>query len=112
MGIYYAADFDGGEGASTFPEFSRHATRRMRQRGFKEAQIDLVMRYGTPVDGGAFLLRRVDAEREIVARKKEIETLERLRDCKVVVSDGVLVTAYRAVGRKRKLLLRREREGH
>ena len=112
MGIHHAADFDGGDGASTFPEFSGHARRRMRQRGIREAQIDLVMRYGTPVDGGAFLLRRADAEREIVARKKEIETLERLRNCKVVISDGILVTAYRAVGRKGKLTLRREREGH
>lgn len=112
MGIHYSVEWDEEFKALPFRQISGHARQRMRQRGIKKAQIDLVLRYGTPVDGGAFMLRKSDAEREIVARKGEIAALERLRDCKVVIADGVLVTAYRPVGRRRKLVHRRERENH
>jgi len=112
MGVHHSFEWEEEFEALPFRQISEHARQRLRQRGIKEARIDLVMRYGTPVDGGAFMLRKADAEREIVARKGEIAALEKLRDCKVVIADGVLVTAYRPVGRKRKLTLRRERENH
>lgn len=43
---------------------TRHAEARMRQRGYKDDDVDLVFRVGTRVADDAFLLTDKDAARE------------------------------------------------
>lgn len=80
-------------------EFSRHAARRVRQRGLRDRDVELVIECGTPVASDGVVLLARDAEREIARRKREIQALERLRGCKVVVADGIIVTCYRTCPR-------------
>jgi len=89
--------------------YSQHATVRMQQRGFREADIDLVMTCGAQIDSDSILLRDKDAAREIERRKHEIQALERLRGCRLVISEGVFVTCYHTHTKHLKKLLRRRR---
>lgn len=76
--------------------FTDHAEARMRQRGFRKADIYLVLRVATRVADDAFFLTDKDAAREIERRRREIQQLERLRGSKLIVEDGALVTLYHA----------------
>ena len=87
--------------------YSNHAGQRMQQRGIRKQDIDLLLTYGTQIGDASILLSDKDAAREITHRKREIQALERLRGCKVVISEGVVVTCYRAHSRHLKRLLRR-----
>jgi len=75
---------------------THHAEVRMRQRGFRKADIDLVLSVATRVADDAFLLTNQDAAREIERRKHEIQQLERLRGSKIIVEGDALVTLYHA----------------
>lgn len=86
-----------------------HAEVRMRQRGFSEADVDLLLKVGTPIADDAVFLTNRDATREIEARRREIRQLERLRGSKLIVEGGALITLYhadrkasRSGGRKRR----------
>ena len=87
--------------------YSNHACQRMQQRGIRERDIDLLMTCGTQIDDDSILLSDKDAAREIKRRKHEIQALERLRGCRVVISEGVVVTCYHAHARHLKKVLRR-----
>ncbi|MDP6588847.1 MAG: DUF4258 domain-containing protein [Alphaproteobacteria bacterium] len=89
--------------------YSNHAGRRMQQRGIRERDIDLLLACGTQIDGASILLSDKDAAREIERRKHDIQALERLRGCKVAISDGVVVTCYHARAKHLKKALRRRR---
>ena len=86
---------------------SNHATQRMQQRGIRERDVDLVLNCGTQIDNVSVLLSDKDAAREIERRKHEIQALERLRGCKVVIIEGVVVTCYHAHAKHLKKLLQR-----
>ncbi len=86
--------------------YSNHAEQRMQQRGIRKQDIDLLLACGTQVDESSVLLSEKDAAREIHRRKREIQALERLRGAKVVISEGVVVTCYRAAERRVKKMLR------
>ena len=87
--------------------YSNHACQRMQQRGFRERDIDLLMTCGTQIYDDSILLSDKDAAREIERRKHEIQALERLRGCRVVISEGVVVTCYHAHTKHLKKVLRR-----
>lgn len=76
--------------------FTNHAEGRMRQRGFRKADVDLVLRVATRVADDAFFLTDKDAAREIKRRRREIQQLERLRGSKLIVEGGSLITLYHA----------------
>lgn len=61
------------------PDWSGHAAKRLQQRGFRSQDIELVMLCGTPVNREGILLRNRDIQREIAARKAQIQALERLK---------------------------------
>lgn len=82
--------------------FTHHAQARMRQRGFREEDADLVFRIGTRVADDAFLLTDKDAARAIRKRKQEIQQLERLRGSKVIVEGETLITLYHATLQRRR----------
>lgn len=75
---------------------TRHAECRMRQRGFKAIDVELIMSSSTQVAEDAFFLTNEDVAREIVKRKTEIQQLERLRGSKAIVAEGKLITIYRS----------------
>lgn len=77
---------------------TNHAGVRLRQRGLRETDIDLVMACGTDAPGGRVILRRRDVAREIAACKRRIQTLERLSGCTVVCEEDAIVTCYHATG--------------
>ncbi|MFX4300415.1 hypothetical protein [Pseudosulfitobacter pseudonitzschiae] len=81
---------------------TRHAEARMRQRGYKDEDVDLVFRVGTRVADDAFLLTDKDAARAIRKRKQEIQQLERLRGSQVIVEGETLITLYHTTMRPRR----------
>lgn len=89
--------------------FTHHAETRMRQRGFRNADVGLVLSVATRVAEGAFFLSDKDATREIERRRREIQQLERLRGTKLIVEGENIVTLYHSdrkpshqAGRKRR----------
>lgn len=88
---------------------SKHADRRMRQRGLRLADLDLMLMCASEIGEDVYFLSRKDAEREIQRRKREIQILERLRGQKVVVADETVVTCYRSGRSDQKRLFRRGR---
>lgn len=89
---------------------SRHAEKRLNQRGIRPKDIDLLLNAATQVAQDAYLLTNGDVEREIIRRKEEIQQLERLRGMKLVVEGHTLVTAYRSKQADQRRTLQRGRE--
>ena len=88
-----------------------HASTRIRQRGFSESDVELIVTVGTQVEDGAVLLRKQDVDREIRDLKRQIQSLRRLRNAKAVVDGETVVTVYRAGKSSQRTTLRRAREG-
>jgi hypothetical protein len=76
--------------------FTHHAETRMRQRGFRNADVILVLSVATRVAEDAFFLSDKDAAREIERRRHEIQQLERLRGTKLIVEGESIITLYRS----------------
>jgi hypothetical protein len=90
---------------------TNHAEARMRQRGFRNSDVDLVLSVGTRTDEDAFCLTDQDAGREIQRRKREIQQLERLRGTKMIVRGDALVTIYHSERKLKRHLRQMERSG-
>ncbi len=88
---------------------SRHGETRMRQRGMRNGDADLILAYGMQVEDETWLLLDRDADRAIEACKQEIKALERLRNRKVVMNGSHVVTAYPSRPSDLKRALRRGR---
>jgi len=88
---------------------TRHAEARMRQRGFRNADIGLVLSAATRVADDAFLLTDKDAAREIARRRREIQHLERLRGTKIIVEGGEVITLYHFDGKPSRATTRKRR---
>jgi len=73
---------------------TRHGERRMRQRGMRNGDVQLVLAHATQVDDETWMLRAQDADRAIQSCKRTIQRLERLRDSKFVIRNSRIVTAY------------------
>jgi len=115
---------------------SRHAETRMRQRGMRPSDLDLILRFGSVIGGDihdVYLLKnkdvqreidrlngeirrqersrspcaRTDPERETHRLKREIHRLERLGSWKLVVAGRTVVTCYRSHRRDQKRMCRR-----
>ncbi len=91
-------------------QYTKHGDQRANQRGFRRNDVGLIRRCGTLVpdrQAEVYLLRNKDVEREISARKQEIQHLERMRGCEVVIVGNQLVTIHHTSRRHEKRLLRR-----
>ncbi len=86
---------------------THHAEVRMRQRGFRKFDVDLILSVATPVADDAFFLTDQDAAREIERRKREIQQLERLRGSKIIVEADTVITIYHAALKTRRAIRRR-----
>ncbi len=93
----------------TYHILTRHAETRMRQRGLRDADIAFLVENATQVAPDAYLFSRADADRQIAKRKREIQQLERLKDCKVVVEGGTILTCYHATPKDQKRTFRKGR---
>ena len=92
--------------------YTSHGERRANQRGFGRSDVELIRRCGTLVEdrqAEVYLLRNKDIEKAISARKHEIQRLERMRGCEVVLADNQLVTVHHTSRKHDKTLLRRAR---
>mgnify|MGYP006875467982 CR=1 FL=1 len=76
-------------------DFTKHAEERLQQRGFRKADVDLVLKAASEIGPKVYVLTDQDAAREIQLRKQEIQNLERLRGatwtCRALVPPQVLV---------------------
>jgi hypothetical protein len=86
-------------------KLTKHAIARLRQRGYRESDLELVIRFGTEVADGVTLRRR-DADRRIGEIKRQLSDLERLKGTHVVLQDDVVVTTYRVSKHNRRKLFR------
>ncbi len=90
-------------------KLTRHTEIRMRQRGVRDDDLRLLLEAASQVSPDAYMLTDHDAAREISRRKHEIQCLERLKGCKVIVEHGTIVTCYYAHRENQKKTLRRGR---
>ena len=86
---------------------SQHADKRIRQRGLRECDIDVILSAGSPVGDDSHMLLDQDVDRTVRCLKREIAALERLRGCRAVLQSDKLITVYRPSKRTDKRLLRR-----
>ena len=89
--------------------YTHHAETRMRQRGIRNGDIILILECGTQIDEETWLMRERDARREIEARKRDIQALERLASTKLVMRGERVVTVYPSRPNDQKRTLRRGR---
>jgi Domain of unknown function (DUF4258) len=92
-------------------QITNHASARMRQRGFRKADVELVINIATRVGEDVFFVKDQDAAREIEKRKHEIQQLERLRGAKVIVQGDVLITLYHVERKSNRTAKKIERNG-
>ena len=84
---------------------TRHGTERLRQRGYRRADLGLVLEEGTPA-GNAVLLTNRDVDERIAECRRLISQLERLRGTAVVLAGDRVLSVYRPNRRKLKRFLR------
>ena len=89
---------------------SRHAEKRMRQRGLRNTDIDLILKCASEIGEDVLFLGRKDVQREIRRRKQEIQALERLCGQKIVLADETIVTCYQSGRSDQRRMLRNGRE--
>ncbi len=117
-------------------EYTRHALARKTQRGLAQGDVDFIIRHGTDVGSGGYLLTNkdaswlvVDAQRKVLKIQRwlaeglaedttriaqavlaecraDIHRAERLRNVKVVVAGKYIVTGYATTPRTQKRSLR------
>ncbi len=89
---------------------TNHAETRMRQRGLCDSDLRLILNTATQVAPDAYLLTRRGVADEIAKRKKEIQKLEKLKDYKVIIEEGTIITMYRVDHGHRKRNLHRRKK--
>jgi hypothetical protein len=94
--------------ANREPQISFHAQQRLRQRGFREADLDRVRRYGEDSDDG-FVMSNQSINEHIKQLKSEIQHLERLKDAVLIEQGNTIVTVYRSNSRRKRRTLRGRR---
>ena len=91
-------------------KYTKHGEQRANQRGFRRTDVEIIRHWGTVIPdqkAEVYFLRKKDVERAISVQKQEIQRLERLNGCEVVIIDNQLVTVYQTSRRHEKTLLRR-----
>jgi hypothetical protein len=80
---------------SSTPDLTRHAQKRVQQRGLSMEDLALVMAHGERVDDGYLMSGKAVAARECALRR-ELQRIGRLRGVAVITADTTMVTVYRA----------------
>ena len=87
---------------------TRHAQRRLRQRGLRTGDLELVLQHGTVTDDGVLLTNK-DAAAQIAEHHRCISSLERLRGTAVFTSGDLALSAYRPSRAKVRCMIRSRR---
>lgn len=82
-----------------------HAITRMAQRAILPSDLDIILAFGSEVEGG-FLVRDQDAESAERAIRVLLRRLQKVKGKRLVTADGTLITAYHATAREKQRLLR------
>jgi hypothetical protein len=90
---------------------TEHAAMRMSQRGFISKDVELILLIGTEVDDG-YIVRERDYREAEHAIRRLLQRCRRLVGKRLVVKDGQVVTAYQALRRHERDLLRDARNSH
>ena len=86
-------------------DITRHATTRLAQRAMSMAEAEMIVSFGTEVDGGYIFLQK-DCEALECGLKAALQQVRHLRGKRVVLDNGRMVTAYRATTATTRKLLR------
>jgi len=73
---------------------TRHAEARMRQRGIRNPDIELLIQLGERVADDALLLTRRRAAQEIARLRCRIQQIERLCGTRLIIAEGKVITVY------------------
>lgn len=73
---------------------TNHAETRKQQRGFRNADIDVLLRLGDPCGGDGLRLSHQSAQHEIARLKAQIHQIERLTGSIAVVCGDSVVTVH------------------
>jgi hypothetical protein len=87
---------------------TRHGVERLRQRGFRTGDLDVVLEMGTPA-GNAILLTDHDVQKQVAEYRRRIQQLERLRGTAVILAGDRVLSAYRPRRSKVRRFLRERR---
>ena len=73
---------------------TRHAETRMRQRGIRDADVNLLFEVGERVSDDVLQLTRRRAVQDITKLRRKIQQIERLCGTKLILEEGTLITVY------------------
>ena len=81
-------------------KLTKHAKKRMRQRGFSDYAMDIIVRYGRcePARGGAtrIFFGNKDHQRLVARLKRDLQLLDNAKGGIIIVSgDGRILTIYK-----------------
>jgi hypothetical protein len=81
-------------------QLTEHAEKRMRQRGFSDHTMNMVLQYGShkPAAGGAIkiFLGNKDHQSLVTRLKRDLQLLDNAKGGTIIVSDdGRILTAYK-----------------
>jgi hypothetical protein len=91
-------------------DYTKHGLQRMSQRNFKDEDINIITHCGTYIGDDAVFMSNKDADLEISSLIELIKKIDRLRNKKIVIKGGALVTCYSCRPREVKRLQRRSRD--
>lgn len=86
-------------------QLTEHAEVRARQRGFRERDVEVILRFGTHTDEGTLLTER-DVRDGINELKRQIAALERLSGAAVVTDGNNIITPYHPKDTRARHMLR------
>lgn len=88
---------------------TKHAAERLAQRALTIADAEMIVNFGTEVDGGYIFLKKdcVALEHEL---RRAVQQIQRLRGKRIVLEEGRLVTAYHATTATTQRLLKNGEE--
>lgn len=89
-------------------DITEHASRRIRQRGFRDRDVGVILENGTPTHEGVLLTGKDVAER-VTEYRRRIAELERLRGAAIFLKDGQVLSVYRPGAVKVRRMIRHGR---
>ena len=87
---------------------TQHATRRIRQRGFRERDVETILEHGTLTHDGVLLTGK-DVAELVAGYGRKIAQLERLSGTAVFLEEGNVVSVYRPAPSKIRRMIRHGR---
>ena len=81
-------------------QMTNHAEIRRQQRGFRKADIDVLVALGEPCGHDGYRIMRRTAQDEIQRLKARIRQIERLSQSTVIIAGKTVVTVHHGENRR------------